>query len=392
MKKSVGKPVRDSNFFNRKRELRRMWRCLETDNVLLLAPRRVGKTSLMFRMEETAGEHGFQAVYFSVADDSSEISFIRKLYDAIGKLNSGPNILKKIGLFLTFQEKPDKISLGKLSVEFNESAWSKWADLGKAITRALDGLEEPWLLLVDEIPVFILTLLREDPTGERARTFLNWFRQLRQDHDNVSWLLAGSIGLDAVVARENMGDVINDLNLQRLGKFDSRTSHELLTVLAASYELTLSAPVKQHAIDRIHWTIPYFLQLVFAEILDLCDETETNKPSPDMVDQAFENLLSPAKKGYFDYWRQRLHEELGSPEDAMCIAMLTACARDAGGVRLQVLEQLMNRFINDVEERKIQTRYLLDVLENDGYIVFEDSRYIFRSPLLREFWVRRVAT
>lgn len=148
MKKSVGKSVRESNFFDRKREIRRMWRSLETDNVLLLAPRRVGKTSLMFRMEETAGEHGFQAVYFSVADDNSEISFIRKLYDAIGRLKSGPNILKKIGLFLTFQEKTDKISLGKLSVEFKESAGSKWADLGKAITRALDGLEKPWLLLV----------------------------------------------------------------------------------------------------------------------------------------------------------------------------------------------------------------------------------------------------
>ncbi len=51
VKKSMGKPVKGSNFFNRKRELRRLWRCLESDNVLLLAPRRVGKTSL--RIEDS---------------------------------------------------------------------------------------------------------------------------------------------------------------------------------------------------------------------------------------------------------------------------------------------------------------------------------------------------
>jgi len=33
---------------------------------------------------------------------------------------------------------------------------------------------------------------------------------------------------------------------------------------------------------------------------------------------------------------------------------------------------------------------LLDTLESDGYLVEHDGRFVFRSPLLREFWVRRV--
>jgi hypothetical protein len=38
-----------------------------------------------------------------------------------------------------------------------------------------------------------------------------------------------------------------------------------------------------------------------------------------------------------------------------------------------------------------KVRYLLDVLENDGYLVEEGKRWRFRSPLLREYWLRRVA-
>ncbi len=36
-------------------------------------------------------------------------------------------------------------------------------------------------------------------------------------------------------------------------------------------------------------------------------------------------------------------------------------------------------------------RYLLGVLRNDGYLVEEDYRWRFQSPLLREYWQRRVA-
>jgi uncharacterized protein len=47
--------------------------------------------------------------------------------------------------------------------------------------------------------------------------------------------------------------------------------------------------------------------------------------------------------------------------------------------------------IPDVSSRDDMLRYLLDVLQNDGYLVESRGKFCFRSPLLREFWVRRVA-
>ncbi|MDQ3773238.1 MAG: hypothetical protein M3461_02095 [Pseudomonadota bacterium] len=47
MRNMTGPVVRGEDFFDREHEQARFWRDLETDNLLLLAPRRVGKTSLM---------------------------------------------------------------------------------------------------------------------------------------------------------------------------------------------------------------------------------------------------------------------------------------------------------------------------------------------------------
>ncbi len=56
----VGSPVRGEDFFDREREQRRLWQHLATDHVLLLAPRRVGKTSLMLKLADDAAAKGFE--------------------------------------------------------------------------------------------------------------------------------------------------------------------------------------------------------------------------------------------------------------------------------------------------------------------------------------------
>ena len=68
----IGKPAEGEDFFDRERETRRLWERIDTDNVLLLAPRRVGKTSLMFRLRDGAEREGFHATYVSVADVTTE--------------------------------------------------------------------------------------------------------------------------------------------------------------------------------------------------------------------------------------------------------------------------------------------------------------------------------
>lgn len=220
MNNVLGRPVVGDDFFDRKQDVARVWRRLANDNVLLLAPRRVGKTSLLHRLEQTADQHGFGAVYISVADRTREIDFVVKLYEAIGRLESGGKAigaaLRRLGRRLP---RLRKIEIAKIfTAEFADASANEWQDLGDALLRVLRETEQRWVFLIDEVPLFVLALLGQ--SRERARTFLNWFRESRIDNGanlSVRWLLAGSIGLDAVAARERLGDTINDLAIEPLG-------------------------------------------------------------------------------------------------------------------------------------------------------------------------------
>lgn len=389
----IGTPVKGADFFNRAREQEEIWDYLHRDHVLLLAPRRVGKTSLMHELVAAAPEKGIQAAYCSAADATDELRFIERLMGAIGKLDAGVkalNTLKKssVGKFV---KKVKKVNVAGFGFELDASA-AHWPAVGEALTVILSGQKRRWLLLVDELPMFVLNLLRADPTGGRAREFLEWFRSLRQRADlegGVRWLLAGSIGLDAVTARLNLGSTINDLHIYHLGAFSRSNADALLRELAHTHDLPLEDEVRSHIVERIGWPIPYHLQLLFGELRSHCSREEID-PSVEAVDAAFEALLSPAHRGYFDYWRQRLHEELGKPDAGFALALLASAARDAAGAARSTLRQVLGEHLIDPVERDEKLRYLLDVLEGDGYLVAEVERFRFRSPLVREFWLRRV--
>ncbi|MEM6796780.1 MAG: ATP-binding protein [Acidobacteriota bacterium] len=388
----VGPPVRGDDFFDREQEQRQIWEYLRSDDLLLLAPRRVGKTSLMLRLHDTAGERNLEAALVSVAGAVDEVGFVRKLYESVSKLDSGTEVLKRLGKGPVgrYLSRVKKMSVSGFAVEFGEG--DPWEELGAALAEALDQHRGRRLFLIDEVPVFVLELVRQDPSGERARRFLSWFRELRQNPERrggLHWLLAGSVGLDTVAARLGLGDTINDFYLVRLGPFDRETAKSFLARLSAAYSFPIQEDALEHALDRVGWLIPYYLQLLFRELREYCTRSEV-AADVEAVDRVYEDLLSAPKKGYFDYWRQRLPEEIGKSDAGLALLLLNAAAVDPNGVTRSSLEQLLAERVIDPDARGEKLSYLLDVLENDGYLVEEEKRYRFRSPLLREFWLRRV--
>lgn len=389
MRNITGAVAEGRDFFNRVNEIEAFWRDLETDNLLLLAPRRVGKTSLMRKMEENAGEHGFSPVFVDVSDCADELRFVERLYVSILETNAGDrlwNRVKESWLGQTIQ-RVQKIGGAGFSVEFraNDAAWSR---LGEELADALSRLDGRWLIQIDELPVFVLKLLNQGEAAQRARVreFLYWLRRLRLEHGNVRWMLAGSIGLDTVTTRLNMADSINDLRIGALGAFDETTADDLLGALAEAYEKVLTPVVRKHVIVRAGWPAPYYLQLIFHEIRDV--EGRITKAD---VDRAIEGLLGPKHRNYFDYWRQRLYEELGRTDAELAVAVLNAACREPAGVTRTALNHSLASAISEAEAREEKLRYLLDVLHNDGYLVEVRGRRHFQFPLLRDYWLRRVA-
>ena len=227
----------------------------------------------------------------------------------------------------------------------------------------------------------------------RTRHFMGWLRELRvgpHAATSIRWFLAGSIGLDTVTRRSRVGDTINDLQLiTNFGPFDPETADAFLDALGKSYRLELTPEIKEYIRRRVGWLIPYHLQVLFSELRAHCDDGRV-PASVQAVDQAYETLLSPAKRNTFDFWEQRLARELGSPEDRYAMALVNAAAREDYGVTRNAMSHLLAAMISDLDERDRQLHFLLDVLQSDGYLARDGERFRFQSSLLREFWLRRV--
>src|SRR6266568_5696947 len=161
------------------------WRDLETDNLLLLAPRRVGKTSLMRKMAANAETYGFNTISADVSDCSGEMHFVQRLYETILDTDLGDNLWNNIkdSWFGRTVQRVRKIGGGGFSLEFDPDN-AAWARLGEELADALSKLEGAWLIQVDELPVFVLKLLNQGEPSERARVreFLYWMRRVRQQY------------------------------------------------------------------------------------------------------------------------------------------------------------------------------------------------------------------
>lgn len=59
-------PVQGDNFFGRSVELEDAWHRLEHSHLWVSAPRRVGKTSLLFRLRDQATSHGYEREHYNI--------------------------------------------------------------------------------------------------------------------------------------------------------------------------------------------------------------------------------------------------------------------------------------------------------------------------------------
>jgi len=378
----TGPPVRGDDFFGRRAFMHQLLSDLDGNNLLLLAPRRVGKTSILLKLGEVATSQNFSFVYLDVSGAVDELGLIEQLVDAVLHATGGETVLRwlKEGPAGAALAHIESVSAGPIRFKVGTPVAS-WRDLGENLTHALGNLDRRLVVAIDELPVMVLELLKADDGATRVRRLLNWFRHQRQRHPNVRWLLAGSIGLDTVAKLHNLQPTINDLKILSVDAFDPETADSFLERLSWSYSLELSQGVKDEIVERLGWALPYFLQLVFSEL-----RQQAGPIDKAAVGSALHTLITK-RSSYFEGWYQRLDEQLGPERAAWAEVALSACAKP-GGASLDTLTQAMSAAVPDTRDRKRALEFTLSVLTTDGYVVRVGERVVFRSPLLRAWWER----
>ena len=100
LKNIVGSVVRGNDFFGRDKFVDQLWQKLETTNILLAAPRRFGKTSVMYRLLDSP-RAGYHVIYFDLEPVTEPVDFVVTLVDKLRENQTLHNLIRKGAKSLT---------------------------------------------------------------------------------------------------------------------------------------------------------------------------------------------------------------------------------------------------------------------------------------------------
>ena len=379
----IGPPVEGEDFFGREKEIRKANRLLDSNHSLLLsAPRRIGKSSLAKRLIEEKKQQGWKCVYIDLEETTTEEGFLRLVIESFKKNGIWKQLTEGMSKGVaTLLDRIEKVTIGGV-VDFDIGKREEQEDLYKNLKELIKH-DEDTFIVVDELTLFLGILNKSENGAEKVAFILNWLRSLRQvSKTNVRWLFCGSVGLRNFTSAMNLGYTINDLMEFGLGELSREEAEGLLSGLCKSEDMEMSEELINYTLDKLHWNIPYFIQVIFSKLAEEYED-EVTKES---IDIAYNKLCS---ENYLSTWSERLSEyrEFEVPARQILKSLST---QPAGMERDAMLNILMTgQDASKVEEIDYLLSKVLEMLENDGYILKMDSIRAFRSPLLRDYWFNK---
>jgi|GEM_PF-437619 len=400
----LGNPATGEDFFGRTQELRELWRYLEADHIRFPGVRRLGKTSILMRLESEAAEHGLLAKWLDVSNINSAKGFVdlldrafpertigRFLSDRSQQVGNWFRIIRKVEVNL-----PDEVGGGGFGIELGGEAAPEWQKAANTLHSRLRN--QPLLILLDEFPVMLEKIIQSD--RQEAGQILAWLRIWRQSPGNCRFVFTGSIGLQSLLERNGLGETMNDCFSYTLGSYKPIEASGLwkhFAPIADEIPWEVEEPVIDYALNRIGWHSPYFLALLLDESIRAARERRQESPADakgearieiEDVDDAYEKLL--AQRSRFHHWEKRLRVALPPSDIDFCLSLLTHLSRHAEGLTLGQLSSRLSRREPDSDRRAERLQELLVRLTDEGYTSTPDgnSRVQFLSFPLRDWWNR----
>ena len=194
MKTNPGGQLSPDEVLGRDTLIAEIWRTLENQSVVLTAARRMGKTSVLRRMQ-AGPKPNTVLVYHDLEGLRTPAEFVQTVYaDVEAFLPKGSKAMKRVTDFVN--------SLGgaeAFSVKIPKIAASHWKPLLEKIAADLaEHQTSRMIFLWDEMPM-MLENIKQDVGEKMAMEVLDVLRALRQMHgQHLRMVYTGSIGLHHV--------------------------------------------------------------------------------------------------------------------------------------------------------------------------------------------------
>ena len=301
LKQAHGNWVEGDRFWDRESDRELLIEKLdEGAHILLVAQRRMGKTSLMKEIKRQL--NGRYTCLFvdlqkaSTAEDAIvEISLALKPHKPLW--NKTKDLFSNV--LNTFAESIEGVNLGEIGIKFRAGLTSaNWVEKGDSLLSILAASQRPVLLLIDEVPLMVNRMLKGEDfriTPEKKAKvdeFMSWLRKNSLAHQGkIRIVLSGSIGFEPILRQAGLSATINNFQPFDLKPWDDETAIACLQALAAEYGIQFENHAEAAMVKRLGCCIPHHVQMFFTHVYDRCKRRGRMEFYPDEVNDIYENEM-----------------------------------------------------------------------------------------------------
>jgi hypothetical protein len=391
----LGGPARGEDFCFRREFLQDLWDALKKNHVLLVGPRRMGKTSIMYHMVDHPAQD-VSAIYLNVEAVATPADFVIALILALRE-SQPVYFYEKLGMIWGLYKNlirhittPEVNELKRLLKE--EFDWVRhWQDPAGQLFQGMKKIGQPVVFMIDELPDMLLRIGSHDPA--QLETFLTWFRSVRQNPDSpVRWLVAGSTNLIGTLERFGHAKLIGDFYHLDLPPFSLQEAEnfciKVFTEKAIDFESD-AIPAVQEVLGK---PIPFFLQLLVKELIGQVRGGATlNRQTVRMVCEKV--LLGDQALGHLQHFYSRIDPYYPEEDREAVRDLLGFLSLSKGGVPMKMLFERYKKFETQKKQQRDERRLthsfsrLLLLLQTDFYVEDAgDRRYDFSNRLVKSWW------
>ena len=288
--------VKAAYFYDRKNECKKLVDTLSGgNNMVLYAPRRFGKTSLVFKAIEQLEQLGFLCIYFDFMPVFSPESFVRLYTKAISAKQSNLNklatiftsIIKNIRPILTFgQDGTPEFSVDFANIEVDETIVSQLLDM----PEHLADKNKRVIVFFDEF---------QEVEKLKNINFEALLRSKIQQQQKTNYLFLGSkTHLLKEMFNNKKKAFYNSASQMTIGSLPQQDTIEFLQTKFTASNISIDENTAKYLID-VAADIPHYIQLLASEIWQDAINSKSIIAN-EMVDESAKKILAHKSDYYME--------------------------------------------------------------------------------------------
>ena len=374
--------------------IRKMWRSLENQSIVLVSERRIGKTTVIRKMSEEPQE-GWFPIFMLVEGLRSPTEFISRIVDRVS-----PILSHRERSWVRLRQLYDHLggqAIGTWELPALKQNWKRI--LAITLDDIRESFEERVVFFWDELPLMISNI-KDDQGAKVAMELLDVLRDHRvaDDSSKLRMVFTGSIGLHLVISellhRGYRNDPTNDMVTFALDALAPEDATELarqgLEALIEDRDLELIARPQEIAAAIAEATdgLPYYVNYCVDRLTEIAGPIEMGH-----VPEAVESLiLDPEDTAHFEHYAERIEVYYLFDETAeeLAFAILKIlCHADEPMPEETIRDAVVTQLELTNENLFHKT---LALLVKDHYLVRAvrdgERSYRFKYGIVRRWWLK----